>query len=141
MPVLYNSASLGSLVPGAGPNTILPGAGTGLLGSGTGAGASSNARVYVGSSNGVLYALDGLGLTDPSATTVDPNSNTYNNSVAGNPGIDDTTDTTQTLWWFAAPGAVTSGGVSKNVSIQSAPAVLASDPSYGNDADRLRRHE
>ena len=98
--------------------------------------------VYVGNSNGVLYALDGLGVTRPRATSAaDTNANTYNNSVTGNPGIDDTTDTT----------ADRSGG-----SPRPAPARPPADkrgqhpvrarrprvrPSYGSDADCLCRHQ
>jgi hypothetical protein len=88
--------------------------------------------VYVGNSNGVLYAFDATGVTSTAATTTttSPTSDPYNNPLTGLPGVADTTNTPKPLWWFSTGGP----GPDANPlsSITSTPAVYL-DPANGYD--------
>lgn len=88
----------------------------------------SNATVYIGNSNGTLYALDALGVV--------PGANTFN----GDRGIGDRTisapgvasnavPTCDTIWWYAINGSNTNQRDPDNSSIVSAPSIWATDVS------------
>ena len=130
VPVEYTYATgkvtdFGTLAPGKGPDAYTPPAPPpGGLGGG-GGGFGTNTTVYIGNSNGVLYAFDAVGGIVPTAAAFNPaiTNATPNVPAPAIPGIDDTTLTCNPKWWFAAYGINTSGATA-NLSIESAPAVL-----------------
>ena len=96
--------------------------------------APSNAKIYVGNTNGVLYALDGIGVSidGTSKATYQATSDRFNASydlrtapsvfpaVATDPII----PTPQPLWWFTLRGAdPNSTDNPSNADIESAPAI------------------
>ncbi len=89
--------------------------------------AAGFATIYIGNSNGVLYALDGTGVSS-AATATAPNADPYNNPLTGLPGVADATNTPKPLWWFSTGGA--GPDTNPTNSITSAPAVYL-DPNNG----------
>ena len=95
----------------------------------------SNSIVYIGNSNGVLYALDGGGapIDGTSAATYAKTGDTFNVSQtgtvfdipgAGNPYLTAVVPTTQTLWWFSLRGVDPNSATNtSSADIESAPAV------------------
>ena len=90
--------------------------------------APSNAKVYVGNSNGVLYALDAVGVPiDPtSVTTFENTGDRFNGSydlprATGELPI----PTPQPLWWFTLRGADPNSTTNtSSADIESAPAIF-----------------
>ena len=91
----------------------------------------SNATVYIGNSNGTLYALDALGGVGDTATTDtkgNPNFNLPRPIVELGPVNGITSDLTCGVkWWYAVNGTATNTNDDNNVAIMSAPAVWETD--------------
>ena len=96
--------------------------------------APSNAKVYIGNSNGVLYALDGLGvpIDGTTAATYAATGDRFNASydLRATPGVfpavatDGIVPTPQPLWWFTLRGAdPDSTDNTSSADIESAPAI------------------
>jgi hypothetical protein len=96
--------------------------------------APSNAKVYVGNSNGVLYALDGAGVpidgTDPVKYAASGDQFNASYDLRVNPTVfpatatDAVVPTPQPLWWFTLRGAdANSDNNPSNADIESAPAL------------------
>jgi len=96
--------------------------------------APSNAKVYVGNSNGVLYALDGAGVpidgTDPVKYAASGDQFNASYDLRVNPTVfpatatDAVVPTPQPLWWFTLRGAdANSNNNPSNADIESAPAL------------------
>ncbi len=83
----------------------------------------SNAVVYIGNSNGVLYALDPLGVPNTSPNVL------YNASrvLAGPNGIAATVPTCNPRWWFLPVGQAEVAG------IEAAPSLSPARPPYNSD--------
>ncbi len=118
---------------------------------------ASNSIVYIGNSNGVLYALDGGGapIDGTSAATYAKTGDTFNVSQtgtvfdipgAGNPYLTAVVPTTQTLWWFSLRGVDPNSATNtSSADIESAPAVYihtlataVTVPPIGNQTTTLR---
>ena len=87
---------------------------------------ASNAIIYIGSSNGVLYALDALGNSVDSTTqaTLDASGDPFNTTQDSRPGAGLLIPTPQPCWWFSLRGVNPNSPTnSSNADIESAPAV------------------
>ena len=94
---------------------------------------ASNAKVYIGNSNGVLYALDALGVpingttvgTDgTSSAAIAATGDTFNVSQDLQGGLVTRIPTCQPLWWFSVRGVdPNSGANASSADIESAPAI------------------
>ncbi|MGI4787488.1 MAG: hypothetical protein ACRYFS_01415 [Janthinobacterium lividum] len=87
---------------------------------------ASNSTVYIGNSNGVLYALDGGGVAidGDNPTDFDKTGDTFNVSQDVQGGVFPTIPSTQPKWWFSLRGVdPNSGDNASSADIESAPAV------------------
>ena len=87
---------------------------------------ASNSKVYIGNSNGVLYALDGAGagIDTTSAATLAASGDTFNYSqnLQGASALQ--IPSAQPLWWFNLRGPdPNSGNTASNADFESAPAI------------------
>ena len=95
---------------------------------------TSNAKIYLGNSNGVLYALDALGAgidtTSPAtlAATGDPFNYTQDEPTTPGVGLTALVPTPQPIWWFSLRGVNPNGGSNaSSADIESAPAIYVKD--------------